>query len=111
MLARKIFFLYEQYPNATIYQNLLTNTEEKEYENDSIVSIDKYVSFCADDKGLLFETLFETVNSEFQECTTMEEPTVIKKFDGKWKSTEKAPAGFRLSNNNPRPITLGNKNG
>ena len=82
MLARKIFFLYEQYPNATIYQNLLSNTEEKEYENDSIVSMDKYVSFCADDKGLLFETLFETVNSEFQECTTMEEPTVIKKFDG-----------------------------
>ena len=82
MLARKIFFLYEQYPNATIYQNLLPNTEEKEYENDSIVSMDKYVSFCADDKGLLFETLFETVNSEFQECTTMEEPTVIKKFDG-----------------------------
>ena len=82
MLARKVFSLYEQYPNATIYQNLLTNTEEKEYENDSIVSMDKYVSFCADDKGLLFETLFETVNSEFQECTIMEEPTVIKKFDG-----------------------------
>jgi hypothetical protein len=82
MLARKIFFLYEQYPNATIYQNLLPHTEEMEYEGDSIVSMDKYVSFCADDKGLLFQTLFETVNSEFQECTIMEEPTVIKKFDG-----------------------------
>lgn len=82
MVARKIFFLYEQYPNATIYQNLLPNKEEMEYENDSIVSMDKYVSFCADDKGLLFQTFFETVNSEFQECTTMEEPTVIKKFDG-----------------------------
>ena len=82
MLARKIFFLYEQYPNATIYQNLLTNTEEKEYENDSIVSMDKYVSFCAEAKGLMFQTLFEAVNSDLQECTTMEEPTVIKKFDG-----------------------------
>ena len=82
MLARKIFFLYEQYPNATIYQNLLTNTEEKEYENDSIVSMDKYVSFCADDKGLLFETLFEAVNSDLQEYATMQEPRVIKKFDG-----------------------------
>jgi hypothetical protein len=82
MLARKIFFLYEQYPNATIYQNLLTNTEEKEYENDSIVSMDKYVSFCAEAKGLLFQTLFEAVNSEFQECTTMQEPVVIKKFNG-----------------------------
>ena len=82
MLARKIFFLYEQYPNATIYQNLLTNTEEKEYENDSIVSMDKYVSFCAEAKGLLFQTLFEAVNSDLQEYATMQEPMVIKKFDG-----------------------------
>jgi hypothetical protein len=44
--------------------------------------MDKYVSFCAEAKGLLFQTLFETVNSEFQECATMEEPIVIKKFDG-----------------------------
>ena len=82
MLARKIFSLYQQYPNATIYQNQQSCMDTEEYENDTVVSMDKYVSFCADDKGLLFETLFETVNSEFQECTTMEEPTVIKKFDG-----------------------------
>jgi hypothetical protein len=30
----------------------------------------------------MFQTLFETVNSEFQEYATMEEPIVIKKFDG-----------------------------
>ena len=82
MLARKIFSLYQQYPNATIYQNLQSNTETEEYESDTVVSMDKYVSFCADDKGLLFETLFETVYSELQECTTMQEPMVIKKFDG-----------------------------
>ena len=82
MLARKIFSLYEQYPNATIYQNLQPNTEEDEYEVGTIVSIDKYVSFCAEGEGLLFQTLFETVNSDFQECTTMQEPIVIKKFDG-----------------------------
>ena len=44
--------------------------------------MDKYVSFCYEAKGLLFQTLFEAVNSEFQECTTMEEPIVIKTFDG-----------------------------
>ena len=82
ILARKIFSLYQQYPNATIYQNLQSNTETEEYESDTIVSMDKYVSFCAEAKGLLFQTLFETVNSEFQECTTMEEPIVIKTFDG-----------------------------
>ena len=82
MLARKIFSLYQQYPNATIYQNLQINTEEYEYEIGTTVSIDKYVSFCTEAKGLLFQTLFETVNSELQECTTMLEPRVIKKFDG-----------------------------
>ncbi|MFT3920006.1 hypothetical protein [Cloacibacterium sp.] len=81
-LARKIFSLFQQYPNASIYRNAQFNGEADEYERDTIVSMDKYISFCADDKGLLFQTLFETVNSEFQECATMEEPIVIKKFDG-----------------------------
>ena len=82
MLARKIFSLYQQYPNATIYQNLQINTEEYEYEIGTTVSIDKYVSFCAEAKGLLFQTLFEAVNSDLQEYATMQEPRVIKKFDG-----------------------------
>lgn len=81
-LARKIFSLYQQYPNASIYRNAQFDGEADEYERDTIVSMDKYISFCADDKGFLFQTLFETVNSEFQECATMEEPSVIKKFDG-----------------------------
>ncbi len=83
MLARKIFSLYQQYPSATIYQNLQSNTETEEYESDTIVSMDKYVSFCAEAKGLLFQTLFEVVNSDLQEYATMEEPIVIKKFDGR----------------------------
>ena len=82
MLARKIFSLYQQYPNATIYQNLQSNTETEEYESDTIVSMDKYVSFCSEAKGLLFQTLFEAVNSDLQEYATMQEPRVIKKFDG-----------------------------
>ena len=83
MLARKIFSLYQQYPNATIYQNLQSNTETEEYESDTIISMAKYVSFCAEAKGLLFQTLFEAVNSDLQEYATMEEPRVIKKFDGR----------------------------
>ena len=83
MLARKIFSLYQQYPNATIYQNLQSNTETEEYESDTIVSMDKYISFCAEAKGLMFQTLFEAVNSDLQEYATMQEPRVIKKFDGR----------------------------
>jgi hypothetical protein len=83
MLARKIFSLYQQYPNATIYQNLKSIIDTEDYESETIVSMDKYISFCAEARGLLFQTLFESVNSEFQECTTMQEPMVIKKFDGR----------------------------
>ena len=82
MLARKVFSLYEQYPNATIYQNLQSIIDTEEYESDTIVSMDKYVSFCAEAKGMMFQTLFEAVNSDLQEYATMEEPRVIKKFDG-----------------------------
>ncbi|GGP06702.1 hypothetical protein GCM10010992_27630 [Cloacibacterium rupense] len=82
MLTRKIFSLNKQFPNASIYQNLQSCMETEEYESDTIVSMDKYVSFCAEANGLLFQTLFETVNSELQEYTTMQEPMVIKKFDG-----------------------------
>ena len=82
MLARKIFSLYQQYPSATIYQNLQSIIDTEEYESDTIVSMDKYVSFCAEAKGMMFQTLFEAVNSDLQEYATMEEPRVIKKFDG-----------------------------
>ncbi|MCF2218786.1 hypothetical protein H9Q08_05670 [Chryseobacterium sp. PS-8] len=83
MLARKVFSLYEQYSNATIYQNLQSIIDTEEYESDTIVSMDKYVSFCAEAKGMMFQTLFEAVNSDLQEYATMEEPRVIKKFDGR----------------------------
>ena len=83
MLARKIFSLYQQYPSATIYQNLQSIIDTEDYESETIVSMDKYVSFCAEGKGLLFQTLFEAVNSDLQEYATMEEPIVIKKFDGR----------------------------
>lgn len=82
MLASKFFSLYKQYPNATIYRNSQPNSEADEYEKDYVLSMDKYVSFCSDAKGELFQSLFETVNAEFQECNIMEEPIIIKKFDG-----------------------------
>ena len=81
-LARKIFSLYEQSPNENIRRNAQPNGETEQYESDGIISIDKYISFCSEAKGVMFQTLFETVNSEFNECTIMEEPIIIKKFDG-----------------------------
>ena len=81
-LASKIFSLYEQYPNDRIFRNAQFKAETEEFESDGIISMDKYVSFCSEAKGMMFQTLFETVNSEFNECTVMEEPIIVKKFDG-----------------------------
>ncbi|NMR34220.1 hypothetical protein HIO71_08350 [Chryseobacterium aquaticum] len=81
-LASKIFSLYEQYPNYKIFRNAQFKGETNEFESDGIISMDKYVSFCSEAKGMVFQTLFETVNSEFNECRVMEEPIIIKKFDG-----------------------------
>ena len=44
--------------------------------------MDKYISFCAETKGMLSHMLFETINAELNECSITEEPIIIKKFDG-----------------------------
>lgn len=81
MLARDAFELFEQFPNETIYRNSQPNGEAEEDE-ENIVSMQKYVSFCADAKGMLFQSLFESVNTELQEYGQMEEPVIVKHFDG-----------------------------
>lgn len=82
LLASKTFELLELYPNESIFRNSKPNVEIEEYDGDTLVTMEKYISFCAEAKGMLFQTLFKTVNTEFQECTGMEEPTILKKFDG-----------------------------
>lgn len=59
-LACEAFALYEQFSNETIYRNARVNTkeegeeEEEQDDKENVVSMDKYVSFCADTQGLLF---------------------------------------------------------
>ncbi|WP_185113231.1 hypothetical protein [Elizabethkingia meningoseptica] len=88
LLACDTLALYEMFPDATIYRNIQRkerNTNNDDYDEDyheRTITMEKYVSFCADDKGILFQTLFDSVNAEFQECTEIEEPSTQKRFDG-----------------------------
>ena len=88
LLACDTLALYEMFPDATIYRNIQrreTNTDDEDYYEDyheRTITMEKYVSFCADDKGILFQTLFDSVNAEFQECTEIEEPSTQKRCDG-----------------------------
>lgn len=78
--------LYTDYPNASIFQNAPKADEDPYKESDDYeqetLSMDKYISFMASGKGWLYESLSESVNNEFNEYGSIEEPTILKRFDG-----------------------------
>ena len=65
-----------------IFRNAQSNPEIEEDEEENILSMDKYISFCADTKGFLFQNIFDSVNNELQEYGQMQEPVIIKRFNG-----------------------------
>ncbi|SDW52904.1 hypothetical protein SAMN05444410_103202 [Hydrobacter penzbergensis] len=80
-VAQGMFTLYTEYPATTVFQHAKYADDEAEQE-DEVIAMNKYISFMADGKGWLYETLAESVNNEFNECGTTEEPTVLKEFSG-----------------------------
>ena len=82
-IARNAFALYTEYPSENIFRNA-TLPEKDPYDNDEneIIGMEKYISFIADTKGWLYESLSDTINNEFNEYRAMEEPTISKQFDG-----------------------------
>jgi len=80
-VAKGMFTLYTDYPATTVFQHAKYADDEE--QEDEVISMRKYISFIADTKGWLYETIAESVNNEFNECGVTEEPTIIKKFNGK----------------------------
>ena len=87
-VACNAFALCTEYPNATIFRNA-TLPEKDPYDDDEneIIGMEKYISFIADTKGWLYESLSDTINNEFNEYGAMEEPTISKRFNGSEIST------------------------
>lgn len=81
-LAQEAFDLYGKYPHETIFRNARPNGEAEEDDMENLIIMDKYVSFCADGKSWLNENLEQCVNTDLQEYRQMEEPIIIKHFDG-----------------------------
>ncbi|WP_166919742.1 hypothetical protein [Flavobacterium poyangense] len=82
-IAQEAFDLCTFYPNEKIYRNARPNGEASEEDIENIIGMEKYVSFYADHKGWLNDTLIDAVNNEMQEYGQMEEPIIEKQFDGK----------------------------
>lgn len=82
-IGKKAFAIFTDYPNEGIFRNALMNDrdEDEETENESI-GMEKYISFISDTKGWLYESIEESINIEFNEYGTMDEPTILKCFDG-----------------------------
>lgn len=82
-IARKAFGLFSEYPQQSIFRNAPTadGDEEEDTENESI-AMEKYISFIWDTKGWLYESMEQSINSEFNEYGSMDEPAVVKRFDG-----------------------------
>lgn len=87
-IAKIAFFLYQNYPNQTIFQNGQLNDKFSEEDSENCITMDQYISFYADHKGWLANNLIEMVNSEMQESGQIEEPNIRKQFDGRDISTK-----------------------
>lgn len=90
LLAEQVFELYQQYPEEHLYRNAHFNNmvnhqniaDEEYYNEETVISMDKYISFYADNKGLISDQIIEMVNSEFNEYGEVQEPIISKVFDG-----------------------------
>ncbi|UZT98940.1 hypothetical protein ODZ84_05045 [Chryseobacterium fluminis] len=86
-VARTAFHLSVNFPNSTVFRNAQAQInhdcdDDTDENSENTVTMDKYISFCADAKGCLFDQLFQSVNNELQEYGQMEEPVIIKHFNG-----------------------------
>ncbi|WP_156308921.1 hypothetical protein [Sphingobacterium endophyticum] len=83
-VACNAFALYTEYPKASIFRNAPLPEQDPyddDYENE-VIGMEKYISFVADTKGWLYESIADSINNEFNEYGAMEEPTISKRFDG-----------------------------
>ena len=81
-VACNAFDLYTEYPKANIFRNAPMH-EEDPYNDDfdnEVIGMEKYISFIADTKGWLYESLSDSINNEFNEYGSIDEPTITKSF-------------------------------
>jgi hypothetical protein len=82
-IGKKAFAIYTDYPNESIFRNApMNDRDEDEETEDESIGMEKYISFIFDTKGWLYESIEESINNEFNEYGTMDEPTILKCFDG-----------------------------
>jgi len=77
-VAEKALELLIRYPNCNIFCN--TGNGKFDYD-DEIIRAEQYISFISDSDGILHENIIRMVNDEFNECSEIEEPTLLQIYD------------------------------
>jgi hypothetical protein len=78
-IAMEFLALYQNYPQRSIFDNIHSGLLYPEDEDR--IYADQYISFYWSGDGCLADTLFDTVNCNFQEIPYMDEPMHLQKFD------------------------------
>jgi len=84
-IASEAFALYSEYPDTTIFRNKPSseqNPNDEDYCNRAI-GMEMYISFVANTKGCLYRNIEDSINAEFNEYGSIEEPTIYKSINGK----------------------------
>jgi len=84
-LAKKFYALSQEYPNGNMYLHAdgtcLPDPEEG-YDDNDCITMEKYIGFVASTEGWLYNNLEQAINSEFGECSSIQEPVLKRCFDG-----------------------------
>ncbi|MNR12276.1 hypothetical protein D3C85_1286210 [compost metagenome] len=76
--AKNAFEIFQQYPDSGIFQN---TSNEQFHQDDGVIRAQQYISFTADNQGLLYDSIERAVNDEFNECCEMEQPVLLQVYD------------------------------
>ncbi|RKR05130.1 hypothetical protein C8C83_4462 [Flavobacterium sp. 90] len=77
-ITKKAFAIFEQYPNESIFRN---TSNENFDEDNGIITAQQYISFIANNEGILYDNIERAVNDEFNECSEMEQPFLFQVYD------------------------------
>ncbi|OYX85997.1 MAG: hypothetical protein B7Y83_02880, partial [Flavobacteriales bacterium 32-34-25] len=68
---------------------LVVNLHWKVVVNLTGFSTEQYISFIAENEGVLFENISRAINDEFNECSEIEEPRLLQIFDSENRFSNK----------------------
>lgn len=83
-LAQQFYDLWQDFPEANIYRHADTEClpDPEEYDDTDCVTMEKYIGFVCSTEGWLYNQLEQTINNDFGECGSMQEPVLRRCFDG-----------------------------